>query len=137
MARKCKFDCEWEQALSLLPTDEADRARAIIENYQQTGVMPETLEPQMEMILLLVRPMIDRRRRASESARRRRQMAKNTQSAAIKPQADAEPEPEIILEPATLPPHSEKPVVANGRNSLSVIAEKGRRRNRKRRKFRH
>lgn len=70
--RRCKFDSEWEQALSLLGGEEAKKAREIIENYQQTGEIPEGIEPKFEMILLLVKPLIDRRRRATESARRRR-----------------------------------------------------------------
>lgn len=72
MSRKCKFDQEWEQALMLLSEEDAVKARQVIENYQKTGVVPSELPPQMEMILLLVKPLIDRRHRATEAARRRR-----------------------------------------------------------------
>lgn len=72
MSRKCKFDQEWEQALMLLSEEDAVKARQVIENYQKTGVVPSELPLQMEMILLLVKPLIDRRRRATEAARRRR-----------------------------------------------------------------
>ncbi len=70
--RRCKFDSEWEQALSLLNDEDARKARLIIENYQQTGEIPHGIESKFEMILLLVKPLIDRRRRATESTRRRR-----------------------------------------------------------------
>lgn len=72
MSRKCKFDQEWEQALKLINEEDAVKARQVIENYQQTGVVPSGLSPIMEMILLLVKPIIDRRRRATEASRRRR-----------------------------------------------------------------
>lgn len=76
MSRKCKFDLQWEQALSLLDVNEATQAREVIEMYQSTGVMPEGLSDRQTMILLLVKPLIDRRRRAAESARKRRLSAK-------------------------------------------------------------
>lgn len=72
MSRKCKFDQEWEKALKLIDEEDAVIARQVIENYQQTGVVLSGLPPQIEMILLLVKPLIDRRRRATEAARRRR-----------------------------------------------------------------
>lgn len=73
MSRKCKFDEQWEQALSLLDAAEAAEVHQIIENYQSTGEMPSGLQPRQQMILLLVVPLIDRRRRAAEAARRRRE----------------------------------------------------------------
>ncbi len=76
MARKCKFDAEWEMALALLSCEEAAQVRRLIEDYQQTGHMPTGLKPVYEMILLLAKPLIDRRRRAAESARMRRQQKK-------------------------------------------------------------
>ncbi len=76
MSRKCKFDLQWEQALSLLEESEATQAREVIESYQTTGVMPEGMPAKFEMILLLVKPLIDRRRHAAEMARKRRCSAK-------------------------------------------------------------
>lgn len=73
MPRKFKFDLQWEQALSLLSNDEAVEARSVIENYRSTGEVPVGLMPKFQMILLLVQPIIDRRRRASAAARARRQ----------------------------------------------------------------
>lgn len=76
MSKKCKFDSEWEMAISLLSKEEAAQARQIIENYQNSGIMPAGLSPMHEMILLLAKPLIDRRRRAAASARLRRQQKK-------------------------------------------------------------
>lgn len=78
MSRKFKFDQEWEQAVELLSEQEAANAREAIVNYQLTGEMPAGLPPQTQMILLLVKPMIDRRRRASAAARLRRKCTKAT-----------------------------------------------------------
>ena len=92
MSKKCKFDQQWEQALSLINPDDAAKAREIIENYQATGIMPTDLEPKFEMILLLVQPMIDRRRRAADRARIRRQQQKQ-QLPEVHPQPESTPEP--------------------------------------------
>lgn len=92
MSKKCKFDSQWEQALSLMDSDDATKAREIIENYQVTGVMPTDMEPKYEMILLLVQPMIDRRRRAADRARIRRQQQKQ-QLPEVHPQPESTPEP--------------------------------------------
>lgn len=93
MARKCKFDKEWEQALSLLSADEAVEARTIIEHYQQTGIMPDEIKPHIEMILLLVKPLIDRRRRASDAARLRRQASRRAGNPKSEVSYPIEPEP--------------------------------------------
>ncbi len=131
MARKCKFDSEWEQALAILPENEAAAARAAIENYQQTGVMPAGLDTQVEMILLLVRPMIDRRRRASEAARRRRQFAKD---ASANPITDEQTFPQPIVQKSDLHPIA-APVTTNRENKLSNIVKKARRRKMSGKKF--
>lgn len=83
MSKKCKFDPQWEQALSLLSPDDAAKAREVIETYQTTGIMPKQLEPRFEMILLLVQPTIDRRRRAAAQARIRRQRLMETKAQQI------------------------------------------------------
>lgn len=133
MARKCKFDSDWEQALALLQEDEAALARTAIENYQQTGVMPDSLDPHVRMIILLVRPMIDRRRRNSEAARRRRQLAKAASISKVHteqniPQLSA---PEAIPEPIA------PPITANSENNLNAIVRKARRSKMKGKKFRY
>lgn len=92
MPRKCKFDGEWEQALSLLNDADAAQARSIIENYQSTGEMPSELEQKFQMILLLVKPIIDRRRRASQAARLRRQRIKADSTASLQPVYGCAPE---------------------------------------------
>lgn len=101
MSKKCKFDQQWEQALSLINPDDAAKAKVIIENYQTTGVMPTDMEPKYEMILLLVQPMIDRRRRAADRARIRRQQQKQ-QLPEVHPQPESTPEPApTIAQPQT------------------------------------
>lgn len=76
MSRKCKFDQEWKEALSWMHPNDARKVREIIINYQETGIMPSTIETKFEIILLLVQPTIDRRRRAAAKARIRRQQQK-------------------------------------------------------------
>ncbi|MCM1021153.1 MAG: DUF6291 domain-containing protein [Muribaculum sp.] len=85
MARKHKFDPEWEQALSLLQESEKQTAYNLIVNYQISGIMPTGISCKFKMILLLVKPTIDRRRRANEKARARREHAKQQQSYKISP----------------------------------------------------
>lgn len=62
--------------------NDARRVREIIINYQETGIMPSTIETKFEIILLLVQPIIDRRRRAAARARIRRQQHKAQQQKA-------------------------------------------------------
>lgn len=101
MPRKCKFDGEWEQALSLLNDADAAQARSIIENYQSTGEMPSELEQKFQMILLLVKPIIDRRRRASQAARLRRQRIKADSTAGLQPVCECAPkEAQLSTPPA-------------------------------------
>ncbi len=137
MTRRYKFDTEWEQALSLLPDDEAIEARTIIENYQQTGEMPAGLKPQMEMILLLVRPMIDRRRRLSAAARQRRLIAKATKTAKST-DAELTPDPGLSQLHNNGNEHIEIKKTHNltEKKTIAALAEKARRRKRKRNKYR-
>ena len=117
MSRKCKFDLQWEQALSLLEPDEALQAREVIETYQQTGVMPEGLTDKQTMILLLVMPTIDRRRRQAASARKRRLSAKQKTEQPRPANATevVESENKFMGEEAVVPDvESEKPVRREG-----------------------
>ena len=81
MSRKCKFDPEWKKALSCMHPNDARKVREIIINYQETGIVPSTIETKFEIILLLVQPIIDRRRRAAARARIRRQQQKEKRTA--------------------------------------------------------
>lgn len=117
MSRKCKFDEQWEQALSLLDAAEAAEVRQIIENYQLTGEMPSGLQPRQQMILLLVVPLIDRRRRAAAAARRRRERLGRADAPVTEPETQQPPQPvaaEVVGRKSDDRPHSlhvQKPVV--------------------------
>ena len=124
MARKCKFDPQWEQALSLLNSDDAQKAREIIECYQTTGVKPANLEARFEMILLLVQPTIDRRRTAASRARERRLRMKES-TASAKQTSSRETSPAETTEQVKLQPSPVHP--APRRHSLAKQAMKHRR----------
>ncbi len=136
MARKRKFDSEWEQALSLLPPEDAAEARTIIEDYQQTGIMPSDLKPNVEMILLLVKPMIDRRRRASESSRRRRLLAKKNSDTETETSTPSLQEPEPTTEPTTESRQPIKQTIIRHTKSIGAAYKKAKQRNLKRKQKR-
>ncbi|MCM1021422.1 MAG: DUF6291 domain-containing protein [Muribaculum sp.] len=118
MARKHKFDSEWESALALLDEYDAAEARKAIENYQICGEMPAELAPQVRMILLLVKPEIDRRRRASEAARRRRANAK-MQFNSVRQEVQGA-EQEKIAEPQLVAVTTAKAPICSGASGLST-----------------
>lgn len=83
--KRYKFPVEWQEALMILGEAESIRLWEIIREYRETGITPDFDDPFHQMIFLLVKPTIDRRRKASEAARMRRESARRLREEQSRP----------------------------------------------------
>lgn len=68
--RKMKFDTEWRQAIGLLSHEAGKELEALILDYQTNGAEPTSFRhPEAHALFIVIRPQIDRRRRAAERNR--------------------------------------------------------------------
>lgn len=72
MKKTFKFDSEWSLAISLLPEERQQLLTEAIKEYQANDTIPDCLDPVSMMGFLMVKAVIDRRKRANMRARERR-----------------------------------------------------------------
>jgi len=72
MKKTFKFDSEWSLAISLLPEERQQLLTEAIKEYQANDTIPDCLDPASMMGFLMVKAVIDRRKRANMRARERR-----------------------------------------------------------------
>ncbi len=72
MKKTFKFDSEWSLAISLLPEERQQLLTEAIKEYQANDTIPDRLDPVSMMGFLMVKAVIDRRKRANMRARERR-----------------------------------------------------------------
>lgn len=69
-----KFDREWESAINSIPRYDGYWLRKTILEYQSTGVEPTQFASNIvRALFVVIKPVIDRRRKAVEAQRRRRE----------------------------------------------------------------
>lgn len=90
-----RFDKEWKEMIALLPAHRQAEMEMAIRQYQADGTEPTELEGAEAMAFMLIRKIVDRRKRQRDARRRKQGSATPESSGAIpdnRPMEKTEPE---------------------------------------------
>lgn len=79
-SRLPRFDREWKEMIALLPSDRQKAMEEAIRQYQADATPPSGLDGAETMAFMLVKKIVDRRRRQREARLRRKQASMPSQN---------------------------------------------------------
>ncbi|MCM1503661.1 MAG: DUF6291 domain-containing protein [Muribaculum sp.] len=107
-ARAPRFDREWKEMIALLPENRQSVIENAIREYQLTGMAPTELEGAEMMAFMLIKKIVDRRKRQRD-ARLRRSDATVAASPSKAPMATPEPKTHPVISRGECSEASSKP----------------------------